>query len=565
MTCAITDCFAYWNPSKSYTEGVTLPVDTLSLTDVGNYSTLNPYVYDLGLSDNVPYTPSGHVTAGAVTLAPTFAEKTFTVSVLDYTDIEQPDDIYTGTVDKTALDSYSTEDAESANSTVLSFSPPVPPTLVYDIDLPSRPDLDLVFGDIPDDGTGVDIMAVMPALYTTIETAAMAIIDDVLKNLSTSIVTAFNTKIFDTDPAKVLSLAGIRTPSRDDIVTVETRQSGTMTRELAIIDGDANNTTVAAGVNLRLDQVKSGAHALYQTARLDDAKHSVEQALQNIVLSVITYNAEVQAANVQYMEFEKLVTIELKKLEEYEKLLGASLGVIDGNNDLVRQYQKQVSVVEQVFKSMEDAMKLSKYVLELLKLSVDVDTLNIKTNTMIIDGTIDNTENSTYQKKTANMASGMNDEASLAAASTNLIVDRGRIASEILSMTESIENANIDTENSILSASAEAVGVKVRAIQQMFDLENLSSYNNAVLADMASHSDNVRRKTAQDIKANTFYQKMNGSVSAENSKYNIWYGREQGYLSAWGGLEDYITYSQCAAEILAAANTEMTLNQEISG
>lgn len=556
------DC-SYPIPHDSYTEGVSYWGSGASISSAGGSVGFAAVPGSLGLPSSVPFTRADSITVSIPQAEGYMASRSFSVSVLGYSDVDAPIGLYTGLVDSSCMDGLAIEDAEGLGL-VLSYSPPAPPQIVYDIEIPGRPDLNLIELTIPGNTTDVGIIAVLPDLFSTLEAAATAIIEDVLGNLSTAALEDLNDKIFSQSTGIALTLRGISAPSARNMDIVAARAKASLSRDLLILSRKGNNSTAGVSLLAGLETIKSETHALHQTARLDNAKLNVSIALQSNILAVLLYNAEVQNAHVQYLEYSKITDIEVKKLDLFQKELSVSGSAMDGNSDLAAAYRKQLSVVKQVFESFEQAMKLSEYAIKLATMEIDVETQNIKTSSMLAGGSADNAQNRAYQAQTAASATGLNTDAAISTKRANIAVERGVIARDLLSADKTVKNSLIDSENGTLDALAGSVATRIQSIQTMFDLENLRHYNDTYLHRLSSGERADARTIEQDGRADGLRDTATGKANAENAKVSITAARRNALNGKLDGFNRYLSSTEEAFILLHEAQTKQTLNHTIS-
>ena len=537
---------------------------SISLSGLSDGSGFSSMPGSLGLSDVVSFNRASSIDVTSPNTGNYLHDQTFDVTVIASEHITEPTDIYEGDVNTSCMDGLAITNTDSANDIILSYSPPMPPDVTLSMNLPTKPDFSIDQVDLIENSTDTDVIAVLPDLYNVLETATINLLDNTLANLSDDAIQELNDLVYRGGAQTCLSLRGISLINNDKAETILARQKDSLTRELLILKRKANNTTVASDALTGLNNVRAETHSIHQQARLDNAKLNVFIAMQNIVLSVMLFNSEVKRALVDYAEFAQMTKIEIERLNIYKKQLQNTELTLDGNIELSQAYNKQLEVVKQVFDAYESSMKLSEMVLKFTTAQIQVETENIKTDTMLIEGDAEQTQNRAYQSKTAALAHNIDIEADVAKKSADILVDKEVLEKSLLDIEKTIKNNLIDADNDYLQAVANAVSAKIRNVQNLFDLDNLKTYNNMYLSFLSSHQ---AKESQNDINQQHIYDvhtTLSAKTNAASKEKALNDAHRAGYDVKVKGYTSYLEDVESAAEIMAVAKTKQQLIQTIT-
>ncbi len=500
------------------------------------------------VNSDVSFNRLGGVSADNPGGASAFRPQTFSAQVLNATDVLAPD-TYTGDTSSSCVDGLEVTIAADRNDIVLSYTPPAPPQLNLDIAFPDRPDFSVQNVLIPVSNLSADALATLPEMFTFLEGEASSLLTNVLEYLSEDPANSFNEKLYRGSAALHLTLRGISAPAARDFTTKEARDRQAFARDLSILNRKANNALTAQSLTESLETTARESHTEHQAAVLAVAKANMGLALQNMSLAVMLFNVEVNQALLDYQEFSKIAQIELEKLDIFNAQLKSLDTAISGNTELMDAYKKQVSIVKQVFDSFEDSMKLSEVVLNLATTQIQIETANVKTSTLLIEGETDKAQNSALSAQNRARAHGMTTEAEVAKGGVDVVAARTRLESSILTSNVNIKNNLIDSENVYLQSLADSVSSKLANVKSLFDLDIVGHSTDATLSFLSSHSRSLDQANQQEGRLATA---KNTHSSAINS-LGIPSGSLQARRAAWQRRVNSLnTYN---SDVETAANT----------
>lgn len=518
----------------------------------------------INLSTAVNFTRASGISVDIPNAGKSIASKIFNTSILDYSDTSEPTNLYTGQINTRALDGLSIAAADDANDIILTYSPPTPPNINLDVSIPTKPDFSILNLTLPSNNTSVSLLANLPDLFQSMEDIILALVEDVLGNLSTTEINALNNKVYSSSTSHSLMLRRIVNTSMRKYDVLVNRSKNTLASELGIISGQAKNSTIAAEALLKLNNEGSRANSILQQATIDNHKLNASIHVQNQVLAIMLYNTEIQSAQINYKIYEKLIQAELKKLEVYNKQISGISSALDGNSALVTAYKQQLSIIKQVFESFEASMKLSEIGVKLTTAQINVETDNIGTLTRLIDGEVDKSQSKIYQVKTQNSALNINNDAEMAKNTVDISVQKSEIAKDLLELDLNLKNALISIDNDVLKTIADAVKMQLENIKDLSGLDAQKIYNNVYLSFLSSNKRAV-------LKSDENIQGISDSHNVTSDKYvstnlrdDILMTLRQASELKFDAFKFETEKRSEISQVLARANTIQTLNQIIS-
>ncbi len=557
----MSSCSYAINTSTGVAYQATPYVTSISVNTPGGKLNASPPVFNP--NSDVSFNRISGVTSDNPGTSDTFRPQTFSVQVLNATDVLTPS-VYTGSTSSTCMTGLEILPAEDANTVVLSYTPPAPPQILLDVVLPNRPDFSMVKVSLPTSGLSIGPMSVLPEIFTYLESEVETLIHNVLEYLSEDEALDAVEDAYRGASSQQLSLRGITPTAARDFVTRAARDKASFIRSLALLARRSNTTTVAHDLLNDLDAVSGASHAETQITTLEVLKVNSNIALQNISLGVMLYNIEVNQALLDYQEFSKLTRVELNKLEVYNVQLASVSSAIAGNTELLAAYKKQVAVIKQVFESFEDSMKLSEVSLNLATSLIQVETENIKTATMLVDGDTAKARNTALSAENSAKAHGMNIEAEIAKGRVDLLADRTRLESNVLTSDLNIKNNLIDSENSYLQSLADSVSAKLTNVKSLFDQDIIGHTTDATLSFLSSHSRSLDRANQQTGRQATSESTHLSAINSLGIPVESLSARRNAWQRRVSALTTYNANVETAAQTLSTAAQTQALIHTIT-